>query len=314
MSDFILIQSEPYDQAAASAPLLSILIPYFRDNPAALIRALSSQLKGGQPVEILVYDDGTNDAGITSDIREIIEQSESPIRAIIAHENHGRAHARNTLRSYAHAEWVLFLDADMRPVTRHFVDDYLGLIRSEKADIIFGGFEVDVKANSPEQELHRAFSQSSDCLSLEDRQKGGPKYVCSSNLCVRKEVLDQQPFDPGFIGWGWEDSEWAARAAKEYTLLHADIPALHLGLETTDTLLKRFKESGPNYLLFTHKHPELAQSLSLFKAIKTIQKIPGQRLLRPILKMLVKFQKAPVRLRLIALKVWRASWYAEAFR
>lgn len=314
MSDFILIQSASYEQAATSSPLLSILIPYFKDNPAALIEALSSQLRENQAVEILVYDDGTNDAEMTSDIREIIEQSEHPIRAVVALENHGRAHARNTLRGYARAEWVLFLDADMRPVTRHFIDDYLGLIGSGQADIIFGGFEVEAKTNNPEKELHRAFSQSSDCLSLEDRQKGGPQYVCSSNLCVRKEVLDQQPFDPGFIGWGWEDSEWAARAAKQYTLLHADIPALHLGLETTDTLLKRFKESGPNYLLFTHKHPELAQSLSLFNAIKTIQKIPGQKFMRPFLKMLVKFRRAPVRLRLIALKVWRASWYAEVFR
>ena len=136
--------------------------------------------------------------------------------------------------------------------------------------------------------------------------------MASSNLCVRRSVLKAEPFDSGFSGWGWEDSEWAARVAKTYTLKHADNPAVHLGLETTDTMLKRFATSGPNYLRFTKAHPELAERLPLYNISKKLGKLPGQRLMRPLLKLCVKTHAAPMRARLIALKLWRASHYAEA--
>jgi len=122
-----------------------------------------------------------------------------------------------------------------------------------------------------------------------------------------------EDFDDGFQGWGWEDSEWAARVAKKFELIHADIPALHLGLESTDTLLRRFKSSGPNYVRFTDKHPDLAKTLNLFQISQRLRKVPGQKLIRPFLKLTIKLQLLPIKIRLMALKMWRASWYAEAF-
>ena len=293
-------------------PTLSVLIPYFRDNPAPLLKALTHEISDGGNVEILMYDDGTGDAPLNTRLCANVKQADSAVHLMIAAENRGRAFARNSLTQHARADWVLFLDADMRPVTEHFVSDYMALIDAEAADIIFGGFKVPAKAETPEQELHRAFSETSDCLSLTARQAKGPQYVCSSNLCVRKTVLDSEPFDPGFSGWGWEDSEWAARTANRFNLVHADIPALHLGLESTDTLLRRFKDSGANYERFTQKHPELAKTLALYAATRKLSRVPGQKLARPLLKSLVKGRFIPVKLRLIALKLWRASWYAEA--
>ena len=137
--------------------------------------------------------------------------------------------------------------------------------------------------------------------------------MCSSNLCVRKSVLKSEGFDTSFKGWGWEDSEWAARVAKKYTLSHAEIPALHLGLETTETLLERFKSSGANYVKFTNAHPELAKSLTLYKLSHRLKNIPGQKLARPFLAGLVRTSIVPIKLRLLSLKLWRASWYAEAY-
>ena len=206
------------------------------------------------------------------------------------------------------------LDADMRPQSPRFLKDYVSEIEHGNADIIFGGFTVPAAKQSNETELHRAFSKTSDCLSAEERRKAGPQYVCSSNLCVRKSVLAAEPFDTGFSGWGWEDSEWAARVGRAYDIVHADIPALHLGLESTETLLSRFQSSGPNYLRFTRAHPELAKSLTLYKMTQRLKHIPGQKALRPMLAFLVRKSFTPTRLRLLALKLWRASWYAETFK
>lgn len=293
-----------------SQPSLSILIPFYRDDASQLIIDLSEQ-KTDSPVEILLIDDGTGDASLTEKIETLIRSLQTPACLITLAQNQGRAAARNHLQNTARADWILFLDADMRPTHDRFLQTYLETIRSGQADVIFGGFTVEEKSRDKSGELHRALSAVSDCLPLSERQAAGPQFVASSNLCLRKNVMTENPFDDGFKGWGWEDSEWAARIATSHSLIHIDNPALHLGLESTETLLNRFKSSGPNYVRFTEKHPELAKTLTLYKLSKRLKKLPGQKLARPLLKTIVKMP-FPMRARLLALKLWRASWYAEA--
>ncbi len=295
------------------SPILSVLIPYYKDNPIPALTALLEQCQDKKDIEILIYDDGSDEPELNQKVCAAVKEAVAPVHLFIAAENRGRSFARNYLKSKAKADWVLFLDADMRPENPDFIQAYLDGIKTKNPDVIFGGFTVPQSTDDPERELHRAFSMVSDCLSLEDRIAKGPQYVCSSNLCVKKTVIDAEPFDPEFNGWGWEDSEWAARIAHKYKLIHIDNPALHLGLETTDTLLRRFKTSGANYRRFTAKHPDLAKTLMLYGVTRRLQRVPGQKLMRPILKACVKLNHLPVRLRLFALKLWRASWYAEAF-
>jgi len=305
----------PYTSSVGrpKAPDLSILVPYYHDNPVPLVQALARECEGREDVEILVYDDGSNDPELNRLAIAEVKNCLAPVGLFIAEDNRGRSFARNKLTEFAKAKWVLFLDADMLPETETFVSDYLSLITGDVADAIFGGFKVKSASEDPDRELHRALSEVSDCLTLEERQAAGPQFVCSSNLAVRKDVLASEPFDPEFSGWGWEDSEWAARVFKKFRLVHADNPAFHLGLETTDTLLKRFRTSGPNYKRFTGKHPDLAETLPLYRIVHKIRRVPGQKLSRPVLRQIVKLRFAPLRLRLLALKLWRASWYAETF-
>lgn len=303
------------NQAAVNqdAPLLSILIPFYKDDPVTLVQCLINCERSDE-VEILLYDDGSNDQTV---IDELVSQSicaNVGVRLFIAADNNGRSQARNILHGQAKADWSLFLDADMLPMYDDFIKLYLQQIASGFAEIIFGGFEVADKRQSDDTELHRYFSKTSDCLDVKTRTEKGPQYVCSSNLCVRTEVMRLVPFDSEFQGWGWEDSDWAARAAQAFRIRHADIPALHLGLESTETLLSRFKNSGDNYRRFTNKHPEFAKTLKLYQVIQKLKRYPAHKKLRPVLAFLVrnKLKLVPVSMRIAALKLWRASWYAEA--
>ena len=299
--------SETFAQAA---PHLSVLVPFYKDDTVALLQHLDSQIMG-RSIEVLFYDDGTQDADLTARTGLSVNAAKGSMTLLTNTENKGRSFARNALFEAARADWVLFLDADMLPSRETFLESYLTLIETCGADIIFGGFEVEAKQKDANRDLHRALSEISDCLTLAERQAGGPQYVASSNLCVRRTVLEEEPFDSGFSGWGWEDSEWAARVAKRYSLVHVDNPAVHLGLETTETLLKRFATSGPNYLRFTKAHPDLAERLPLYNISKSIGRLPGQSLMRPFLKLFVKTHVLPMRARLTALKLWRASHYAD---
>lgn len=292
---------------------LSVLIPFFRDNPSELLEALCVQSEIDNTVEILIYDDGTQNQDIQSALKQIAQTAPCPVKLIFEPKNQGRSFARNQLTAHARASFVLFLDADMLPQSPTFLCNYIEHIRQHDSDILFGGFSVRETVQSEETRLHQAFSQHSDCLDANVRANAGPQYVCSSNLAVRKHVLQSEPFDPDFKGWGWEDSEWAARVNKRYKLHHIENPALHLGLESAETLLNRFRDSAENYVRFTTKHPDVARNLNLYKMSQTLRKIPGQKLMRPSLAFIVRLRAAPTRLRLLALKLWRASWYAEAF-
>ena len=187
-----------------SAPTLSVLVPFYRDNPSELISALSAM--AGQSVEILVYDDGTEDIELSRHVSAAIKSCACPATLFTAAENKGRAFGRNYLFESAKSDWVLFLDADMLPMSEAFLDNYITLIKTNSADVIFGGFKVREEKGEPSRELHRLMSITSDCAPASERQLLGPKNVASSNLCVRKSVLKAEPFDNEFKGWGWEDS------------------------------------------------------------------------------------------------------------
>jgi glycosyltransferase involved in cell wall biosynthesis len=292
---------------------LSVLIPYYRDNPQALLNRLSAHAP--LHTEVILYDDGSNDADLSLQMDNAVRQSTMPVQRIEAFENLGRSAARNALIKAARGKWVLFLDADMMPQTDAFLDQWMQCITNNNPEIAFGGFRVPARNEiAPALGLHQAFSRHSDCLSAKIRAQNPAKHVCTSNLLVKKDVLAQCPFDNGFSGWGWEDVEWAARAAAHHDILHIENPARHLGLESADTLVRRFRDSAPNYARFVHRHPELAQTLPSWKAAHLLKNIPGISLLRPVFAALARNSSGmvPMGLRIMALKLWRSSWYAKA--
>jgi len=291
--------------------IISILVPYFCDDPTPLIEALSNQ--NTKQVELVLYDDGSLDGRLTQKVTHAIQSANMPVRLLIANQNMGRSAARNHLEQAAHADYVLFLDADMMPDKETFLQTYIEQIKQNNVAIVFGGFSVAQETIDHKFDLHRALSAGSDCLPAAQRNLLPAKHVCSSNLLVRKDVLSTCPFDTGFIGWGWEDVEWAARAAEHYPIIHIDNPALHLGLESAETLVRRYRESAGNYARFAARHPDLAQQLPSYRTAKLARRIPGLKLLRPVLSALARdpWHLVPMKIRIFALKLWRAGWYAE---
>jgi len=287
-------------------PTLSVVIPFYRDDPSDTLQTIAAQ--ADNRVEILAWDDGTNDPALTDSLRRLLPSLPADIRVFTGNPNRGRSAARNALVDAARAPWVLFLDADMQPTDPQFLDRYLDAIDADSGDVLFGGFTVP-EIVTPQTRLHREFALRSDCDTADIRAQHGPKHVASSNLCVRKSVLAREAFDSGFIGWGWEDSEWAARVATAFRIVHLDNPAIHLGLETTHTLLRRFATSGANYARFARAHPALVESLPLYRHAARLAGLPGQALMRPILRALVAMP-LPASIRITALKLWRASHYA----
>lgn len=289
---------------------LSVLIPFYGDNPLPLIAALSEQIVPQElSVEIVLFDDGEPDPELNQKVASAISILAAPVRLLTSPRNIGRAAARNRLAGAAIGDWFLFLDADMT-IGKGFIENWLTLIGDAEFEACFGGYTADPVTEQAHR-LHAALARSSDDHTAETRNGIGATAFCTSNLVVQADLMRRVTFDEHFTGWGWEDVDWAVRADAESRLVHADNPAGHSGWQTPDILLRKFRDAALNYARLLEKHPDLAD-LPSAKAARILKAIPGQALLRGVWAIMAKSPMAPMKSRTLALRLWRASWAAEA--
>jgi glycosyltransferase involved in cell wall biosynthesis len=98
---------------APASPTLSVLIPFYRDDPRRLLDALNRQADGG--VEVVLLDDGGVEPALSADVAAHVLTLSIPLRLISLSANEGRSKGRNRLARHARAQSLLFLDADMLP-------------------------------------------------------------------------------------------------------------------------------------------------------------------------------------------------------
>lgn len=293
---------------ADAQPRVSVLIPTFRDDPCALLKALDQALA---PVEVVVLDDGGGDDVLAERIARRIERMRVPACFIRLARNEGRARGRNRLASQARGGHLLFLDSDMLPDTPDFLDRWAAVADSGAA-VAFGGFTLDQTPPRPEHALHRAMALKSDCTPAPERAKAPEKHVFTSNLLVRRDVFETIGFDEGFSGWGWEDVEWAMRVARQYPILHIDNTATHLGLDPAPVMAAKYEQSAANFARVVANHREVVSAYPSYKVAKLLKSVPLRGVWRPMLKRIALSEAAPVSIRAFAMRLYRAALYSEA--
>jgi glycosyltransferase involved in cell wall biosynthesis len=302
----------PAVSTADAAPVLSIVTPFLRYDPRPLVRALARTGDDvAKRVEMIVLDDGTNDEQLVADVMAAAFASPIATTLLVSPCNLGRACARNRLRAAARGRYILFLDADMIPDSDDFLARWLNVIDTHAPASAFGGFTLKQTPRLPETALHYFLANRSDCRTAADRARDPGQFTATSNLLVRADILNTVPFDEGFKGWGWEDVEWAIRAQTCGATLHVDNTATHAGLDTVDTLMRKFNEAGPNYGRLVRKHPDAAQRFNSFRAARVLNSLPGHKNLRPLMAAIARTSWAPMIVRHAAIKVYRTSIYAE---
>ena len=162
-----------------ASPRLSVLIPFMRDDPVALLTALDRESVN---VEVIVLDDGSGDPALAGRVGEAIEAMRLPARFVRLAANEGRAKGRNRLTRHARAGYFLFIDADMLPDSDHFLADWLGLIDQRDAPAAFGGFSLDQTPRTRANALHRAMALKSDCVPAPERSRAPAKHMFTANL------------------------------------------------------------------------------------------------------------------------------------
>jgi glycosyltransferase involved in cell wall biosynthesis len=292
----------------AGAPRLSVLTPFHRHDPSELLRRLSP---APADVEFVLIDDGSANAALLANAIAAAHETGVSARVIVWERNGGRAAARNRLIQEARGEYVLLLDADMLPDTAAFLPRWLAAIRRQRPVVAFGGLSLRHAERTQTTALHHNLFARSDCRDAASRQQSPAQFTASANLLVRRDFLLAHPFDDKFVGWGFEDVDWALRAARHAPILHIDNPATHAGLDSVDTLMRKSAEAGPNFALLAQKHPGAVSHFAAHRAARALQAAPGRQYLKRLFALLTRLEAAPMALRRTAFKLYRASHYAE---
>ena len=297
---------------AAARPRLSVLTPFFRDDPRPLLAALDREAGAlGGEVELVMLDDAGGDLELSASAAEAMERMDLPARLVQLDANGGRAKGRNRLMQASRGRHLLFLDSDMLPDRVDFLASYLELIAADDPAVVVGGFSVTQCEPRPEHALHRALALRADCLSAAARSLMPEKYVWTSNLLVRRDVFEAERFDETFQGWGWEDTEWGVRVAARYGVVHIDNPATHLGLDTASALVAKYEQSPANFGRMLARHPDAVRRFPSYRLARVLKAAPARALWRPVLKRLALQARAPLSARVAAMKLYRAALYAE---
>ncbi len=296
---------------ALATPRLSVLIPYHGDDPRPLLITLDALARSAAgAVELVVLDDGVPDADLAGEVRLLLRSLRTPARHIANPRNEGRSRGRNRLVAAARARHLLLLDSDMAPDAPDFLQRYLALASDDTA-LAFGGFTVASAPDAPATALHKGVQALGECLPAARRRLDPERYVFTSNLLVRRDVLLEEPFDEGFCGWGWEDVDWGLRAGARYSVLQIDNPATHLGLDAEGSLIRKYEESVGNFARLLSRHEGAVRRFPLHRWAVRLKAAPCLPLVRRILRATALRAGVPMALRVRALKAYRAALYAE---
>ena len=294
-------------------PVLSVLIPFYRDDPCDLIVALDREApKLGGSVEIVVLDDGSADEALARKVESQVAVTQMSARFVRLRVNEGRAKGRNRLTQHARGSSYLFLDADMRPDDDRFLQSWADLVALKDPAVAFGGFSLTQSPKDAKFRVHRRMAAKAECAPFFQRALTPEKYVYTSNLLVRRDAFDAEAFDDAFTGWGWEDVEWAMRMARRFTVVHTDNPASHLGLDTAQDLARKYEQSVANYGRVVALHPEIVSTYPSYRAATMLKKLPALPFWRRMFKGTAVAPVLPSAARAFALRLYRAALYAEA--
>jgi len=200
---------------------LSILIPTYNDLCVKLVSDLRQQAEtSGIMYEILVGDDGSTDANVVKENRQI--ELWEHCRYLIQSQNIGRSAIRNYLANEAQYDHLLFIDSDMTMVRTDFINKYI----QTEVDVIDGGVSIGGDAETLKGNLRYLYEKSSEHEHTADmRQKNPYQDFHTANFLIRRDLMLSHPFDERFRYYGYEDVLFGKQLhADHITITHIDNP------------------------------------------------------------------------------------------
>jgi len=226
---------------------LSILIPVFNREVAALVHALRAQLADWPgPVEIRLLDDKS---AAEYRLQNRVLASPPGVHYEELPANVGRAVIRNQLAARARYEWLLLLDNDSLLPDNQFLARYSQAVREQPAAALFIGgttYEATPPAD-PALYLRWHYGRCREMRPAAVRQGDPGGQLTINNALLKKELLVQFPLDERLSGYGHEDTRFGLELARAgLAVRHLNNPVVHDGLEPATIFLAKSQQAVRN--------------------------------------------------------------------
>ncbi|PZX94389.1 glycosyltransferase family 2 protein [Flavobacterium aquariorum] len=241
--------------------MLSILIPVYNYNTFPLVLELHKQcLNCGIEFEILCQDDAS---GLNWNTENQKINSLNNCSFFINNSNLGRGENINSLVKQSKYSLLLIMDCDTFPTQNNFIQKYCEVIPN--TSVVFGGIRYEKKTPRKEQLLRWVYGNKRESLSLESRNKNPIFNALTSNLLIKKKILEQNPFDLTITKYGYEDLCFlSVLKTKSIKVSHIDNPTYHLNLETSVIFLDKTRTAIKNlvYIINSGKFPNIESKIN----------------------------------------------------
>lgn len=213
------------------ATMLSILIPTYNYNVMPLVQVLHRQaVQAGITFEIIVLDDHSTETYITSTEQGNVFYLQNDI-------NLGRTATRKKLAEKAHYTTLLFLDADVIPVSDNFVARYVHYLNSQA--VVLGGIAYVKEIPEENKELRYKYGRLREEKTAADRSKNPYGSVLSGNILISKSIFLENNYAESNNLYGL-DIYFSYRLYKNSVdIVHIDNAVYHMGLETNKVFFNK---------------------------------------------------------------------------
>ena len=283
--------------------MLSICIPTYNTDCSELLDILAEQIAQlEETVEVLVCDDFSTD-----DVRKNQEACERNGFSFFKNQsNLGSISTRIKLAKNSSFNWLLFVDADMVPVQKKFVHNYI--LNMKNDTVVFGGYNY----NNDHQKnlLRKNYGILREQKTVDVRKHTPYKYVFSGNMLIKKKIFTQSIKNPSNC-YGYDALLGETLKRNKVKLSHVDNGTFHTGIEDNILYLKKLKE-GAKLLRTQFDNDEIVSGhnnlINLYKFLKKIYL--AKILFSPILQIHVISEKTLLKFgRPIVLLDWLRLYY-----
>ena len=257
--------------------MLSILIPTYIYNVEALVAELHAQSTACDiDFEILCYDDGSTNLELIAENESLNTLKNTTYKVLDS--NIGRSAIRNLLAKDANYDLLLFLDADVIPVNDGFISTYLNSI-SDATNIIYGGIRYQEESPKKSHLLRWIYGKKREALPVVKRNENIYLSFLTLNFIIRKSVFNCVSFNEDIPNLRNEDTLFSYNLKQEKIVIgHIENPVYHLGLEDSETFLKKAIESQDVMNLFLEENLIDIKYTQITKTIYKLKKIKLDRL------------------------------------
>jgi glycosyltransferase involved in cell wall biosynthesis len=249
----------------------SVVIPTYNraDILKKTLEALYRQSVQEIDYEVIVVNDGSTDD--TGKVVKSFQKAHSNL-VYIRQKNQGQGIARNAALKVARGLIIVLIGDDIIP-TNDFLYEHQKfhyLYPEENSAVLgFTAWHPELKINSFMQWMVNGSSimgrfggHQFAYEKLHGKKMADYNFFYTSNISLKKSLLDKYPFDPVFSGYGWEDIELGYRLEQEAKLklyYNSWAVAYHYHYMDEKSLPLRMEAVGKSAWLIHGKYPRLAK-------------------------------------------------------